>query len=44
MQICETKDCLRAASNLQQSMDTTVSPCEDFYKFMCGNWAEDHPR
>lgn len=41
---CETKDCMRAANNLLQSMDTTVDPCEDFYRFTCGNWAEDHPR
>lgn len=41
---CQTKDCLRAAANLLQSMDRTVDPCEDFYKFTCGNWAEEHPK
>lgn len=25
-------------------MNTRVDPCEDFYAFTCGNWAEDHPR
>lgn len=42
--LCKSKDCLRAASNLLQSMDFTADPCDDFYKFTCGNWAEDHPR
>ncbi|KAG4074705.1 hypothetical protein HA402_008803 [Bradysia odoriphaga] len=41
---CQTKDCLRAAANLLQSMDRTVDPCDDFYKFTCGNWAEEHPK
>lgn len=25
-------------------MDQSVDPCEDFYQFTCGNWAEEHPR
>ncbi|GAB0092734.1 neprilysin [Sergentomyia squamirostris] len=42
--VCETKECLRAAANFKLSMDQSVDPCEDFYKFTCGNWAEEHPR
>ncbi|KAK7869215.1 hypothetical protein R5R35_001157 [Gryllus longicercus] len=41
--ICETEECIRSADNLIQSMDTSVEPCNDFYKFACGRWAEDHP-
>ena len=38
-------DCLSiiSAANLLQSMDRTVDPCEDFYTFSCGNWADEHP-
>ncbi|XP_055389923.1 neprilysin-1 [Condylostylus longicornis] len=42
--ICETPECLRAASNLILSMDRTIDPCDDFYRFSCGNWHEEHPR
>lgn len=25
-------------------MDEETDPCEDFYQFTCGRWADDHPR
>lgn len=41
--LCLTKECLRAASDLMYDMDLTIDPCDDFYHFTCGNWAENHP-
>ncbi|XP_026330987.1 endothelin-converting enzyme 2-like [Hyposmocoma kahamanoa] len=44
MKLCESRECLRSAANLALSMDPTADPCDDFYQYVCGNWAEDHPR
>ena len=35
---CTSSTCLEATSFLMQGMDTSVPPCEDFYKYSCGNW------
>ena len=35
---CTTATCLEATSFLMQGLDTSVDPCEDFYKYSCGNW------
>lgn len=43
-ELCKSRECLRTASMLQQNMDFTVEPCEDFFKFTCGNFDEEHPR
>ena len=31
------------ADQLIQSMDLSVNPCEDFFRFACGGWIEKHP-
>ncbi|CAH2090137.1 unnamed protein product [Euphydryas editha] len=42
--LCLSKECLRSAANLALSMDPNAHPCEDFYQYVCGNWAKEHPR
>lgn len=32
-----------AAEYLKRNMDESVKPCDDFYKFACGNFKKNHP-
>lgn len=38
--LCVTPSCSRIAHWMMESMDETVSPCDDFYQFMCGNYID----
>uniref|UniRef100_UPI0035902516 membrane metallo-endopeptidase-like 1 isoform X2 n=1 Tax=Myxine glutinosa TaxID=7769 RepID=UPI0035902516 len=39
---CSSSECTRAAAQMIRSMDMTVKPCEDFYKYACGGWHHMH--
>ncbi|SPO25443.1 related to Endothelin-converting enzyme 1 [Ustilago trichophora] len=41
--ICTSKDCVLAASEILRSIDETVNPCDDFYSFATNNWLKSHP-
>ncbi|PSN50298.1 hypothetical protein C0J52_02850 [Blattella germanica] len=41
--VCTSDKCILSANNLLQSMNRNVDPCEDFYKYSCGNWKKEHP-
>lgn len=38
--LCLTAHCVQAAGRMLKYMDTSISPCDDFYKFSCGGWTE----
>ncbi|XP_050717092.1 neprilysin-1-like isoform X4 [Eriocheir sinensis] len=40
--VCETPECHEAATRIKQSLDRSVSPCDDFYQFACGGWINNH--
>ncbi|XP_068973518.1 neprilysin-like [Bombus flavifrons] len=42
-QICETAHCHEIAKRIQQNIDTTVNPCENFYQYACGSWSKNNP-
>ncbi|XP_024224399.1 membrane metallo-endopeptidase-like 1 [Bombus impatiens] len=42
-QICETAHCHEIAKRIQQNIDTTVNPCENFYQYACGSWGKNNP-
>ena len=39
-QVCLSESCVLASAHLLEQMDTTVDPCDDFYKFTCGKYIE----
>ena len=34
---------MRAAGRILDSLDESVNPCDDFYKFSCGKWIRNNP-
>ncbi|XP_058792667.1 endothelin-converting enzyme homolog isoform X2 [Phymastichus coffea] len=43
MDLCDNEDCLRIAASLKESMNTSIDPCDDFYKYVCERWPRAHP-
>lgn len=39
--ICMTKGCIRTASEIFNSIDETVDPCDNFYDFACGSFVKN---
>ncbi|KAL1423768.1 hypothetical protein MTO96_020829 [Rhipicephalus appendiculatus] len=42
--VCNNLACRRALVSLLESMDTDVSPCDDFYRHVCGRWRARNPK
>ena len=37
-EVCQTVECVDAAKLIKDIMNESVSPCDDFYQFSCGNF------
>ena len=41
--LCLSESCVMAAGTILTSLDRTVDPCDDFFQFACGGWAQRSP-
>ncbi|XP_060614861.2 endothelin-converting enzyme 1 isoform X1 [Anolis sagrei] len=40
---CLSESCVAASSAILASLDRSVDPCEDFFRFSCGGWTKANP-
>lgn len=38
--VCLTPGCVKAAADILRNIDERVEPCDDFYRYSCGNWID----
>ncbi|CAG2182527.1 unnamed protein product, partial [Oppiella nova] len=36
--VCLTKACVVEAAKLLETIDDSISPCDDFFQYSCGKW------
>ena len=37
---CLTESCVQASATILGNIDRSIDPCQDFYNFTCGAWAQ----
>ncbi|XP_077553319.1 uncharacterized protein LOC144168145 [Haemaphysalis longicornis] len=43
LSLCVSDECSVFAKHVSASLNRSVPPCNDFYEFVCGNWANANP-
>ncbi|CAN7938159.1 unnamed protein product, partial [Ixodes hexagonus] len=41
--LCVSTECKRFAHEIKASLNSSESPCRDFYGYVCGQWNKSHP-
>lgn len=41
--ICESAQCLRSSARITASLNRSIDPCTDFYRFACDGWISSRP-
>nr|XP_020644827.1 phosphate-regulating neutral endopeptidase [Pogona vitticeps] len=42
-QYCLTPECVEAAAAIKSKLNTSVDPCDNFFRFACEGWIENNP-
>uniref|UniRef100_A0ACB8FIM8 Uncharacterized protein n=1 Tax=Sphaerodactylus townsendi TaxID=933632 RepID=A0ACB8FIM8_9SAUR len=42
-QICLTPECIEAAASIMSKLNTSVDPCDNFFRFACEGWIQNNP-
>ncbi|XP_061180117.1 endothelin-converting enzyme 1-like [Saccostrea echinata] len=42
-QLCVSPPCLKSASYVVSNLNTSVQPCDNFYRYACGRFKTEHP-
>lgn len=41
--VCSEQVCIERAKLINESLNASVNPCDDFYSYACGGWMDKHP-
>lgn len=43
LEVCRAPECVKVAARIEKALNTSVEPCEDFYRFSCEGWMKRNP-